>query len=365
MLKLDNISIKLGEFSLENISLKIEKGDYFVLLGDSGIGKSVLLEIISGMIKPDKGEIFLENRNITNDKIQKRKVGLVFQDQALFPHMDVYNNLIYGLKSRKLKKQEIEKKLKKICEDLNITNLIKRDTQTLSGGEKQRVALGRMLILNPEVLLLDEPFSSLDTGLKDGMKVLLRKINRKGQTILHVTHDYREALSLATKVGVIENKNRVSFISQIGTPSEVFKNPKSTFIAKFVGIKNLFKGKVKQYSDDLFEFTMDSDENIKFFILKNKKRSVDKNLTGYVIFESDDVTISQLQNRSSAKNRFSGEILDIAPSDKGVEVLIDIGVKIYSLISEESSEELNLKVGSIVNISFKASGLRFIMGGCC
>ncbi|RLD63190.1 MAG: ABC transporter ATP-binding protein, partial [Bacteroidetes bacterium] len=202
MLKVKNISKKLDDFNIKDISFSVNKGDYFIILGVSGAGKSVILEMIAGLMQPNSGTIYLNNKNITNEKIQKRKLGLVFQDYAVFPHLSVKENISYPLKNRGLEKKEIQNRLNQLAEEMSISHLLNRKPTTLSGGELQRVALARTLALNPECLLLDEPLSSLDIQLKNDLRGLLRKINKKGQTIIHVTHDYEEAIFLANKVAV-------------------------------------------------------------------------------------------------------------------------------------------------------------------
>ncbi len=174
MLKLKDISIKLGEFQLKNINLELNKGDYYVLLGKSGVGKTVLLEIIAGLIKPDSGKVFQNNLDITREKIQKRKVGIVFQDYSIFPHLTVKQNIAYPLKRKKISNSDKNELINKYASLASIKHLLDRNTQNLSGGELQRVALARMLVSNPNCLLLDEPLASLDIQLKGGLRNLLR-----------------------------------------------------------------------------------------------------------------------------------------------------------------------------------------------
>src|ERR1035437_4936182 len=221
MLILKNISTKLGEFHLKDIDLNISKGTYYVLLGRSGSGKTQLLELIAGLTQPDSGEIWLNKENITHKKIQSRNIGLVFQDYAIFPNMTVLGNIAYSISSGKLSRHLVKEKVEKVAAELNILHLLDRKTDNLSGGELQRVALARTLITSPGLLLLDEPMASIDASLKDDIKRLLRRLNKHGLTIIHVTHDYREALSLATRVGVIHNGS----IIQEGNPEDVFRRP--------------------------------------------------------------------------------------------------------------------------------------------
>jgi len=236
MLKLVGISIKLGEFQLKDVNLELNKGDYYVLLGKSGVGKTVLLEIIAGLIKQDSGQVFLAGEDITHKKIQKRKVGIVFQDHSIFPHLSVKQNIAYSFKGKKIPKSVKEQLIVQYAELTNVSHLLDRNTQKLSGGELQRVALARMLISKPDCLLLDEPLASLDIQLKGGLRDLLRQINKSGVTILHVTHDYEEAIALSNKVAVMHEGE----IIQKGFIKDVFQKPANEFVANFTGIKNFF-----------------------------------------------------------------------------------------------------------------------------
>ena len=239
MLKLTGINKDFKGFKLSDISFTVEKGDYFILLGPSGAGKSLLLEIIAGLAIPDSGSLELYGRDITQLPIQKRKVGLVFQDHAIFPHMKVKSNLAYALHGQP--GESIHQKIMAMSANLGIGELLERYPSTLSGGELQRVALARTLIQEPEILLLDEPLSSMDTRLRSGTRSLLRKIHRAGQTIIHVTHDYEEALSLGNRIAVMDHGN----ILQTGTPDEVFHSPRNGFVAHFIGIRNFFPAKIR------------------------------------------------------------------------------------------------------------------------
>lgn len=345
MLEIKRISKKYQDFTLDNISFSVDSGDYFVLLGKSGAGKSLILEIIAGLIVPDKGKITLNGKNITNEKIQRRNIGLVFQDYAVFPHLMVKSNIAYSLKSRKINRIAINKKIDELAEKTGIGHLLERRPNTLSGGELQRVALARTLALEPDCLLLDEPLASLDIQLCDGLRSLLRKINNEGVTIVHVTHDFEEAIALANKVGIINNGK----IVQEGSPKEVFHNPKSKFIANFTGIKNFYNAVVK------------SEEII---ILENKVEIVhlsgQTQGSGFVMFRSEDIVISKNKTDSSMCNNFQGVVVDMIPTKRGMEVIIDIGIIISALITQKSSDKYNLLKDCSVWLSIKASAIKFI-----
>ncbi|MCH7557781.1 MAG: ABC transporter ATP-binding protein [Planctomycetes bacterium] len=357
MLSVKNISKSLGTLAIRDVSFEVQPGQYFVLLGASGAGKSVLLETIAGLIWPDAGRIFLDGRDVTDEKIQKRKFGLVFQNSALFPHMTVYDNIAYSLRCKGLKNSQIQERVDRIAEDFAVTGFLKRRVQTLSGGESQRISLARAVASEPRCLLLDEPISSLDAKSRPQIRALLRKINRQGQTIVHVTHDYTEAVSLGTHIAVMD----AGRIAQAGTVEEVFQRPKSEFIARFVGIRNFFKGQLEK--------PVDGPANLRQFVADGLGLSVMTDSVagiGFVMVRSEDVTIcsAAMNAHTSARNNFEGTIVDIIPAATGIEVLIDVGagkpVEVAAMISAESVKSLELHCGKRVWISFKASAARYV-----
>jgi len=351
MLSVRNISKTLGSFSIDDISFDVSEAEYFVLLGESGVGKTVLLETIAGLLYPDAGQGFLAGKEITNEKIQKRRIALVYQDQALFPHLSVRRNVAYGVRNRRQACSVVRERINKIASDVGISELLDRSPKTLSCGEAQRVALARALATEPLCLLLDEPMSSLDVQARSGIRALLRKIHRKGQTVVHVTHDYEEAVSLASRIAVMEQGR----ITQVGTTHDVFTHPKSEFVARFVGIRNVFKGKLTRSlggESGMAEFIT---EGVTFAILTDAG-----NGAGSILLRGEDITVSNIQPKTSARNAFEGIIVDIEPARLGCNVLIDIGVKVCACITTGSAEALNLTCGEKVWSVFKASALRFL-----
>ncbi|WP_066628464.1 ABC transporter ATP-binding protein [Labilibacter marinus] len=345
MLELKNISKNLGEFSLNNINISVKEKEYFVILGISGAGKSVLLEMIAGLLKPDSGSIVLSEQDITHEKIQHRDIGIVFQDHAVFPHMSVYKNIMYPLKNMGTPKTKAKEIVHRFAALMNIDHLLDRMPSTLSGGEKQRLALARTLVLEPKYLLLDEPLASVDAQLKSELRFLLRKINRMGITIVHVTHDYEEAISLAERVAVIYQGELI----QTGTSKEVFNNPKSKFLANFTGIKNFFSAK------GLSENLSIAEDKVK---VHHYKETADSD--GYILFRSEDVIVSAANNPSSTLNNFEGKIIDIFPNIHGMELLIDIGIEITAHVTNESVKHLQLELNKNVWVSFKSTAVKFI-----
>jgi molybdate/tungstate transport system ATP-binding protein len=340
MLTLKNISKKLGAFQLKDISISIPGGTYYVLLGRSGSGKTQLLELIAGLNKPDSGEIWLDNENITAKKIQERNIGLVFQDYAVFPNMTVFGNIAYSLTAGRLRKSEVRKRVLKIASELNITHLLDRDTRHLSGGELQRVALARTLIKSPKLLLLDEPMASIDASLRDDIKRLFRRLNRNGLTIIHVTHDFREAVSLASRVGVIHSGRMI----QEGTPDEVFRKPVSKFVARYSGIRNFFRVK---FTEENGKWKAEGFDNLNFSLSGNAYPG-----EGLLLVRSDDIKISAETSPPDSQNCFRGKVTDILPSEYGMEITVEAGGKFYIDISVDTFRQQPFAEFSEVWISF-------------
>ena len=248
-LKLVNITKRFGEVvAVDNVSFNINAGTFTTLLGPSGCGKTTTLRMIAGFFDPNEGEIYLRDRRLNGLPPFARPTSMVFQDYALFPHMTVAQNVGYGLRMQRQSKEVIQKRVKETLGMLGLEDLADRRPDKLSGGQQQRVSLARSLILEPEVLLLDEPLSNLDAKLRDRIKTELRAIQQElGITTIYVTHDQEEALALSDQIAVM-NKGR---IVQLGTPTEVYYYPSNEFVADFVGTVNLIPGKVAEKKKDV------------------------------------------------------------------------------------------------------------------
>ncbi|MBR0495812.1 MAG: ABC transporter ATP-binding protein [Treponema sp.] len=238
-LELKNLSFSFGNtLAVDNISLKVEEGSFTTLLGPSGCGKTTLLRLISGFLEPKSGEILIDGVNQAGIEVNERKVGMVFQDYALFPHLSVAQNIAYGLKINKTPSRDIKEQVLEIASSLGIESLLSRFPNELSGGQQQRVALARSLVLKPKILLMDEPLSSLDTKLRTKVREELKEIQQRLKiTTVYVTHDQEEALSLSTKIAVL-NEGK---LLQEGSPREIYFEPKNEFVADFVGKANMLK----------------------------------------------------------------------------------------------------------------------------
>ncbi|HIE36638.1 TPA: ABC transporter ATP-binding protein [Candidatus Geothermarchaeota archaeon] len=239
--ELENITKYFGNvLAVDNISLKIREREFFSLLGPSGCGKTTTLRIIAGLETPDSGTVRLHGSDVTNLPTHKRGIGMVFQTLALFPHMNVYDNIAFGLRMRKYSEDEIRRRVRDILEIVRLPGMENRYPNQLSGGQRQRVALARALVIEPKVLLLDEPLGALDLKIRQEMMVELKRIHREvGTTFIYVTHDQGEAMVMSDRIAIMRNGR----IMQVGSPEEIYLHPKNTFVAKFIGEAiNLIEG---------------------------------------------------------------------------------------------------------------------------
>lgn len=232
---------------LEHINLSVRQGEFITILGASGCGKTTTLRIIAGLEQPDEGRVFLDGQDVTDLEPNQRNVNTIFQNYALFPHMNVAENIGYGLKIRKVPRVEIRKKVTEMLELVQLQGYEKRRPAELSGGQRQRVAIARALANHPRVLLLDEPLGALDLQLRRVMQVELKHLQKKlGLTFIYITHDQEEAINMSDRIAVMNHGK----IEQIGTPDEIYNHPKTSYVAFFVGNSNILHGTVKSVEED-------------------------------------------------------------------------------------------------------------------
>ncbi len=242
-LRLEGVTKRFGSVvAVDDVNLGIEHGEVMSILGPSGCGKTTTLRLIAGFLKPDKGRILMGGSDVTDLPPEKRNVGMVFQNYALWPHMTVYDNIAFGLKIRKMPKEEIRRKVREVLELVRLEGFESRYPPQLSGGQQQRVALARALALEPQVLLMDEPLSNLDAKLREEMRFEVRELQKKlSITTVYVTHDQAEALAISDRIAIM-NKGK---IVQVGSPSEIYDNPANQFVASFIGISNFIEGELE------------------------------------------------------------------------------------------------------------------------
>jgi len=347
MIALENVSHEWGDFSLKNVSFSINNGEYFVILGPTAAGKTLILETIAGFYIPRRGKIFLKGKNSTHIQPERRNIGFVYQDYSLFPHMTVKENIAFGLKMRKFPKKEVENRVKSIMNSMHISYLKDRFPSTLSGGEQQRVALARALVVDPDILLLDEPLSALDPRTQESLREELRRIHEvRGTTTIHVTHNQGEALALADRIGVIMNGE----VIQVDTPYKVFNEPVSEEMAIFVGVENIVKGKIISSEDGVAQVQV---ENYQIRALSNLTEG-----EVHVFIRPENIVLSKAKLESSARNSVIGKITKITRFGATFRVYMDNGLS--ALVTKQAIEELGLNVGENVYASFKATAIHLI-----
>ena len=308
ILELKNIALSFdGEKILDGINLDIKDKEFITFLGPSGCGKTTTLRIIAGFLEPDEGDVIFENNKINGVPAYKRQVNTIFQRYALFPHLNVYENVAFGLRVKKMKEKEIKEKVEEMLKLVNLTGLEKRSIDKLSGGQQQRVAIARAIANHPKVLLLDEPLAALDLKLRKDMQKELKKIQQQlGITFIFVTHDQEEALTMSDRVVVMD----AGKIQQIGTPQDIYNEPINAFVADFIGESNILDGKMLK--DYLVEFSGTEFECL------DKGFEADELVD--VVVRPEDVDIVPVE-----KGQLTGVVTSVAFLGVHYEIIVDIG----------------------------------------
>ncbi len=335
MIKLEKLFKNYGDFQIQNLSLEVKPGEYFVILRPSGAGKTLLLEMMAGLERPDSGKIL---------GLEKRRIGLIYQDYMLFPHLNVFQNISYGLTIRKQDKQKIKTQVEAVSSQLRIEGLLSRKIHTLSGGEKQRAAIARAMVMHPEVYLFDEPTAALDLSTKTQIQRLILELHKKeNPTVVHVTHDFEEALAMGDRIGLLFSGELI----QSGAPEKVFNHPASKKAADFLGYKNVFSGRIKE-----------SRMNINGIDIQTPEEYAEK---AYIAVRSNDIILSKNKLESSARNAFPGQVIKSIRRTNHVEVIVDIGVWLYVDITYQSYHEMQVKPEHRIWATFKTSAVKVFL----
>jgi putrescine transport system ATP-binding protein len=345
-LEIKNISKKFGNvIALDNVSLSISKSELFSLLGSSGCGKSTLLRIIAGFEKPDSGSIILDGEDITNLPPHLRPLNMMFQNYALFPHLNISQNIEFGLKEENLPKNEILERTREILNLLELTGLEKRKIYEISGGQQQRVALARCLVKKPKLLLLDEPLAALDKKLRIQTQFELVNLQYKlGITFIIVTHDQEEAMSLSDRMAIMRNGN----VLQIGNPVEIYEKPINQYIANFIGTANIFS--IEGISGDFFLKEID-------FKINSLKGS---NIYKHCLIRPEKITISKsFQNKDTVK--CLGIVKEVAYLGSYTKYLVEVkNHQFYAFMqNSEISGDLKIKWDDKVECSWRDDSIYF------
>ena len=341
-LELKSVQKRLGSFQLPELNLTVAEGEYFVLLGPSGVGKTVLLEIVAGLMSPDVGTIHWHGRDITSYPPEDRGFAIVYQDYALFPHMTVLQNIVYGLRSRGVGQTQAHQRAAEVSEQLDISSLFDRMPATLSGGEQQRVALARALVVSSGLLLLDEPLSAVDRRMRRRLQREFKRIQqRTGTTFVHVTHDVDEAVLLGHRIGVMFGDR----LHQVGTATELFRKPSDPEVAAFLGMRNIFA------------VTLATDGYCR---ANDVKVHVGERSEPYehIWIQPEEVLLSRAPFESSARNQFRCVVEEWEFRDVLVSVRVAISnLSLSALVTYASFEKLGVKPGTELYATFKSSAV--------
>lgn len=344
MIAVDTLSFRAGAFSLEDVSFEVPADKTLVVLGPTGAGKTVLLELIAGLRKPRTGIILSEGRDITDLPPEKRGIGLVYQDYMLFPHLNVFDNIAYGLRASGKRSGEVRAEVEEIAARVGVGELLRRRTKNLSGGEQQRIALARTLITKPRVLLLDEPFSAVDPNTKEGlMRELSEILSFYHVPVVYVTHDQLEAMEMADKIAVMNNGR----IVQLDSPEVVFSAPKSKFVADFVGTRNIYQGDARK-DDAGTTVSLDGSEVYSSSDMQGKV---------HVTIRPEDIIISREISSSSARNQLRGKVIAVVEKGPLVLVTAHCGVELTAAITRQSFKHMGITIDDEVWMVFKASSV--------
>ena len=322
IIDLKNISVSFdGEQILKNINLYIRDGEFITFLGPSGCGKTTTLRIIAGFLEPDGGDVIFDGKRINGVPPHKREVNTIFQRYALFPHLNVAENIAFGLKLKKMPKDKIDKKVEEMLSLVNLKGFGNRNINSLSGGQQQRVAIARALAVDPKVLLLDEPLGALDLKLRKDMQNELKKIQQSlGITFIYVTHDQEEALSMSDTIVVMDSGK----IQQIGSPTDIYNEPKNAFVADFIGESNIVDGIMKE--DRIVEFSGHVFDCLDSGFGKNE--AVD------VVVRPEDVDVVPV-----SEGMLTGKVTSVTFKGVHYEIIVDIGGFLWMIQSTDIQYE--------------------------
>ncbi len=357
LLQVSNLNVKSGKFALQDISFSLNRPDYLIILGPTGCGKTMLLETIAGLRKPTNGKIILEGQNITYYPPENRGLGFAYQDSLLYPFLTVEENIIFGARAKKQDKDPATlERLHNLAEAMQITPLLKRHPHSLSGGEKQRVSLARAILINPPILLLDEPLSALDPQTRYAMRDLLREIHAQEEIgIIHVTHDFNEALQLGTQL-LVMNKGK---ILQQDSPLEVFHHPNSLFVANFLQCENIIPGEIRTQNGTLTFINPERNWLINY-LPKNKYPNAEyANI--YLILHAWQIKIAKPLGLSpDPPNSWQATVKKVILHSSHVEIACSGKGNWNINVSRNEWQKLDLQVGSTVTLSVNTEDVHLI-----
>ncbi len=325
--------------ALDHVDLEVHKGELLTLLGPSGSGKTTLLQLICGLQDPSAGKVIIDNKDQTYAAVNKRDIGVVFQNYALFPHMSVAENVGFALKMRKISKAEIDAKVSRALETVGLSHAVDRFPSQLSGGQQQRVALARCLVYDPAIILMDEPLGALDAKLREVMQIEIKRIHREtGATIIFVTHDQQEALALSDRVCLMNNGK----IAQLGTPRQMYEEPKNLFVADFIGVSSIIRGTVK---DGTLQTALGT--------LPLVGKTPGNNVKGALVVRPEAILLGQ--------GACEGKVRETVYGGSELRIIIDAGDQ--EIIAKAPAQTGDIKVGETVRFGWAPESARFLVDG--
>lgn len=348
MISIKGVTVKIGNFTLNDINLNIQEGEYFVVVGPTGAGKTIILEAIAGLQRFRNGEIWIRGKDVTSLPPEQRQIGYVPQDYALFPFLNVRDNINFGLRRLVNNKQQNRERVESIAHILGIYHLLDRNVRKLSGGEKQRVAIARALAISPKVLLLDEPMGSLDVRTAKYLRLELKRYHEElGITTIHVTHNLIEAEEMADRMAILNTGH----VEQIGSPDEVFFYPQSPFVADFIGTPNILDC---DYCNDLGHGLMEVVCGGVPIILPHYDKPVRK-----LALMPRDVYVTTRTPPGPGINRFKGTVTGVTPFSSLMKLNIQVkGINLLAELPQDIFEEMDIKTGEEVHLILKLRSLK-------
>lgn len=355
--RLENVSKQFGSvLAVDDVSLEVKEGEFFTLLGPSGCGKTTTLRMIAGFYKLDGGKIYFSKTLINDIPPHKRDTGMVFQNYALWPHMDIFSNVSFGLQMRKISREEIKRRVLNILNAVGMKGMEYRSPGQLSGGQQQRVALARALVIEPQVLLLDEPLSNLDAKLRVEMRTEIRRIQREfAITTIYVTHDQEESLSISNRIAVMNEGKLV----QIGTPREIYENPVNKFVAQFIGSTNFLKGTILSFKDPYA--TLDTKFG-KVVAYKGKIQNLKENSEVLCSVRPEAIKLYQKTEEKGPSNTISGkvELLTYLGDMVRYQIQLDDTDQIFNATIQNIGGTKVFEIGEKVTITFSQENVHLI-----
>mgnify|MGYP001259898946 FL=1 len=352
-IKIKNLSKSFGDVEvLKNINLEVEEGEFFSLLGPSGCGKTTLLRILAGFEYPSEGEVFFDDANVTSLPPNLRPSNMVFQNYAIFPHINVQRNIEFGLRKENLSKDEMQQRVSNALKMVQLEGYENRYSNQLSGGQRQRIALARALVKQPKVLLLDEPLGALDKKLREEMQIELRNLQKSlGITFIFVTHDQEEAMTMSDRIAVMDEGN----ILQVSPPKEIYHNPKNKFVSQFIGNINILDADLKSFSNENLSIEVDCFGSMQ---LKNYQQIIENDKINIAI-RPEEITISKISDSNYDYN-FQGYVKNISFYGESTYyyVLLNNSEKILMVSKNETKEPFSENDNCFVN--FNSNNVKII-----